>query len=319
MAGLGYGQLALQQPDRRDMALRNLHRCSERIRSAQVRAFDDESWRNDPLATLTSPTAHHAAYLGYYNLLLGLGRLLDPVSPDAELNDRISAALRARLEHAPTLLLESYPGEVYPVDNCAVIASLALHARATLTDYGDLFARWERRFREHSIDADTGLMIQAVWPEDGSPADAPRGSGTTLGLYFLSFWNPALSRDLYAATRRELARRICGFGGVREYPRTVRDAGGDVDSGPVVMGMGLSPTGFLIAGSRIHGDRDMFRRLYATGYAWGAPLERDDTLHFVTGASLGDAILFAMLTALPDGIHNGLITGISQTAHEQAH
>jgi hypothetical protein len=301
MAGLGYGQLAVQQPDHREMALRSLHRCSERIRSADVRAFDDESWKNDPLATLASPTKHHAAYLGYYNLLLGLGRLLDPASPDAELNDRISAALRARVERAPTLLLESYPGEVYPVDNCAVIASLALHARATATDYGDLFARWEQRFRERYIDADTGLMIQAVWPQDGSPADAPRGSGTALGLYVLSFWNPALSRDLYAAARRELALRICGFGGVHEYPRTVRDAGGDIDSGPIVMRMGLSATGFLIAGSRLHGDRDLFRRLYATAYAWGAPLECDDALHFVTGASLGDAILFAMFTALPAG------------------
>ena len=110
-----------------------------------------------------------------------------------------------------------------------------------------------------------------------------------------------LSRDLYQAVRNQLSRNICGFGFMREYPPGIRGRG-DIDSGAVILGIGLSPTGFAIAGARIHGDASTFEKLYATAHAAGAPLQTTDTLHFVTGASLGDAILFAMLTAPQNGL-----------------
>ena len=41
------------------------------------------------------------------------------------------------------------------------------------------------------------------------------------------------------------------------------------------------------------------RRLFATSYLFGAPLDRGDARNYVSGGPLGDAIMFAMLTALP--------------------
>lgn len=198
------------------------------------------------------------------------------------------------------MLLCTYPGEAYPVDNCAVAGSIGLHDRATGADHSALLRRWSERCRKSYVDRKTELLYQAIDEKDGSPADEPRGSGTVLGLYFLSFSDPELSRDLYLATKRELATTFLGFGTVREYPAGYR-GGRDIDSGPIVLGYGLSTTGFCIAGARIHGDRPYFRRLVATACAAGAPLERDGKLNFVTGGPLGDAILYAMLTAQPAG------------------
>ena len=127
---------------------------------------------------------------------------MDPRSDYTDLNDRITAALVRRLENCPILLLHSYPNEVYPVDNCAVIGSIGLYDQATGADHRALIAKWVQRCREKYVDAQSGLLYQCVDPRTGAPADLPRGSGTTLGLYFLSFADPKFAGDLYAAVRR---------------------------------------------------------------------------------------------------------------------
>jgi len=291
MAGFGFGQTALEHPQWRARHLPLMELCIERILTGDVRAFDREMWRNDPLDTLDRDTGHdHAAYLGYFNLLLSFHRQLDPNSKFAPLNDRITTALVRRVERSPTMLLQSYPAEVYPVDNAAVIASIGPQHRP-------LVEKWIARCRECYLDSKTGLLIQAVEPHSGAAADSPRGSGTALAAYFLSFADPRLSRDLYRAAQTHLADTVFGFGVVREYPRHCREAGGDIDSGPVILGYSVSATGFLIAGSRIHGDSEEFARLTATAHLFGAPLQRADRREYVTGGPLGNAILFAMLTA----------------------
>ena len=301
MSGLGFVQMAKEHPESRGEYMRLARLCVEKMLSADVRAFDREMWGNDPIDSLDTER-DHAAFLGYFNLLLGLCRELDPQGTTAALNDRITDALVRRIERSPIRLLESYPNEVYPVDNCAVIASIAVQARVTGVDRRAFLDGFHGVLRSKCIDPRSGLLIQALIPRTGEPADAPRGSGTSLGLYFLSFSDKALSAELYRASRRELAGTVFGFGGIKEYPVHLRNEGGDIDSGPVVFGYGLSPTGFLIGGSRIHRDKDLFSRLYATAYAMGAPYRHDGRMNFVTGASLGDAILFAMLTAggVPD-------------------
>jgi hypothetical protein len=197
-------------------------------------------------------------------------------------------------------MLRTYPIETYPVDNSTVAASIALYDRATGADHGAALRRWSELFCRHCIDPQTGLLYQSVMYRDGSSLDVPRGSGTALAAYFLSFYDKALSRRLYDAVQRNLADRVLGFRMIQEYPEGVTKGRGDIDSGPVVFGYAISPTGFSIGSARVHGDRDGFRQLYATAYAFGAPGDSGGRRHFVSGGPLGDAILFAMFTAQPN-------------------
>jgi hypothetical protein len=134
----------------------------------------------------------------------------------------------------------------------------------------------------------------------GAPIDAARGSGTALAQYFLSFIDPALSRSLDDAVRASLDGTVLGFGAVREYPAGTLHARRDIDSGPVVFGFGVTATGFSISGARMHRDPARFARLYSTAYLFGAPFARGGAENHVTGGPIGDAILFAMLTAQPE-------------------
>jgi hypothetical protein len=284
MAAMGFGQTG--DPAR-------VETCADAMLREQVGAFDREAWGEDALASLDGPRGH-AAYLGYMNLALAMHRTLAKDSRYAALSDRISDALARRLDASRLALLETYPTEVYPVDNAAVLASIALRDRAA----GDrahaaTLARALAEMRAKYIEPGSGLLLQSVDAEVGRGSDA-RGSGTLLAVYFLSFADMELSRALWRAAERALATSVLGFGVVREYPVGGR---ADIDSGPIAFGFGVSATGFALAGACIHGDPDRFARLWATATLFGAPIDRGDTRRWVTGGPLGDAILFAMATA----------------------
>jgi hypothetical protein len=296
MSALGFFQMAQEHPEQKTHYAAQMEKAIDLLLKKPVRQFDTESWNNsDPLESLDSNEGH-AAYLGYLNLAMSLHRSLNPQSKFIALNNKISTALRRRIEASPTLLIATYPEETYPLDNCTVMVSLFLNAKIR-NQSTDLSKRWIKQCRKKWIDPKSGLLFQGVNWRTGQPGDAPRGSGTTLGLYFLSFMDPTLSRDLYTAVKRELASTLFGFGFVREYPNSIKNRSGDIDSGPLIFGYSISSTGFALGGARIHHDPDYFRALYASASAAGAPLQTQNKFHFVTGGPLGDAILFAMLTA----------------------
>ncbi|NOY75546.1 MAG: hypothetical protein GXP32_07110 [Kiritimatiellaeota bacterium] len=301
MAGMGFGQMILEHPEKRDEYLPAMEMCVRKILSKKVRAFDKERWGGDPIEAIGSKR-RHCGYLGYFNLLLSFHRYVDPESEFAELNDRITEHLENGLRDSAIHLLESYPGEVYPVDNCAAIGSIGsigLCRKAKGEKPPPFLAELIAYFGEHYIDAETNLLIQCVDPASGDAADHPRGSGTAFGLYMLSFADERMAGRLWNGVRTELASSLFRFGGIREYPRGIENQLGDIDSGPVVFGFGASATGFAISGARMFNDRNLHKKLCASLYLAGAPAENGDSLHFVTGGPIGNAIIFAMLTARP--------------------
>lgn len=282
MAAMGYGQVALEHHDASSVL--RMDACLARMMEPSRRTFDTDRWGNDALETLVDGDGH-VAFLGYANLALSLRRRIGPDNDYAKLNDDISRALEQRLQRS--LLIESFPNEIYPVDISAGVASLALRARALGKPQPAVVTRWLAMARNELRDPGNGLLFQ-------STTDRARGSGTALAVYFLAYADLDLSRELFDALEG-LGGSVLGFGVMREHPTAESDA--DIDSGPVVFGYGVSATGFALAGARIHDRKDLFEELFATAWLFGAPLESRDRLELVTGGPIGNAILFAMLTA----------------------
>ena len=306
MAAMGFGQVALasEDPSRRAESVARMERCLDAMLAPAARAFDRDAWTLDALASVsgrpgTAQDRGHVAYLGYAGLALGLHRLVVPASRFDATHDAIAAALARRFAAAPTGLVETYPGEVYPVDNAAALGALALHAKAAHAAPAVGLGRGLHALRSRAVQPSTGLLAQAVDPIDATARDPGRGSGTALAAYFLAYADPSLSASLYHAVHRELFRTILGFGAVLEHPTACVDCKGrvDIDSGPVFMGFGVSATGFALGASRANDDRDAFVALYATAHLFGAPFDEGGARTYATGGPLGDAILFAMLTA----------------------
>ncbi len=292
MAILGLGQIVLEHPELRERYMPTIRDAAGRLVEPATLSYAAQKYGAHGIVRM-APAAGHA-YLGYINLALGMLRVLEPDTPHAALHDRLSAQLSERLFAAPRGMIETYPGESWPPDVAAVAGSIGLHARATGMDYASRLAVWRRRFQECAID-DSGFLIQRLHTASCRPADAPRGSGTAVGAYFLSFVDQELSGRLHTALSRQIVT-LLGFGAAREYPPG-HTGSGDGNSGPVVFGVSVGATGFGIGSARAHGDRDSFIAMYKTAHLFGAATSRDGATTFATGGVLGNALLLAMVTA----------------------
>lgn len=289
---LGMGQVIHAHPSSAAALVPAMRRCAARLMRPSTRAFGAARWGEDGLTALDRAGGH--AYLGYLALGLGALREHDENFSYRREHDALIASLSRRIEAAPAGLIETYPGEAYPPDVASVIGAIGLHARATRSDRGALIARWSSVFRARYVDRASGYVVQRATLR-GAALDAPRGSGTAIAAYFLSFADPPLARELSGAITRG-ARSLAGFGGVREYPSGARGSG-DIDSGPVLLGVSVSGTAFGFASRRLLGDEEGFVALWRTAALFGAPRSSGDSFSFRAAGPMGDAILLATMTA----------------------
>lgn len=211
----------------------------------------------------------------------------DPV--DLQSVEVEAAALREAVQASASAVLQSYPGQAWPCDNVVGMAALA---RA-----GDLLGTADRELARHWLsrldplrDKDTGLLPHRVSPT-GQVLDRPRASSQAIVQTFLPEVDPAAAGADWAAYRRAFVVREAGLVGVREYPVGVTGAG-DVDSGPLLLGVSASASAVTLAAARRVGDTaladtlDREAELLGLGWSWGG------TRRYAGGAlPVGDAFL----------------------------
>ncbi|MFE3258083.1 hypothetical protein ACFXPS_40515 [Nocardia sp. NPDC059091] len=298
MTALGLAQVCLTHPEWRERFAPIATRAAAKSLRPEMRDVFTAAWNGeDGLAVPDSPHGH--AYLSYPALALGMARLVDPAFPPnlAAQDDALVASYERRLLASPTALLETFPGEAYPTDVAAVAAAIAVHGRATGVDHTAVLAHWAQQVRAVQIDRGTGLLVQRMGV-DAHAHDAPRASGTGLGAYFAGFANRALAEELATGLFHQ-ERNILGFSAIHEYGQA-SDGIGDIDSGPVILGISVSATGFALAPARAFGHRGIFTRLFRTTDLAGLPLRSGNRLRFANGGVIGSALLLAFLTSGPE-------------------
>lgn len=291
---LGLGQVALDDAARAARHVAAMSDAIDRMLAPRLRAFGTSAWGEDGLGDDALAGANGHAYLGYVALAMSMLRVLDPGMEQAALHDRLVDALERRIAAAPHGLIETYPGEAYPPDVAACVGAIGLRAHALGRPVPELVDRWEATIRTRYLDGQ-GYLAQAVDAESGEWRDGGRGSGTAIASYFLSFALPALSRDLERALADAGHTSVAMVDGIREHVDGT--SGGDVDSGPVVFGVGVAATGFALGAARAHDDRTLFVALYGTAHRFGIVDDDGRARRFTAGLEIGNAILFAMLTA----------------------
>lgn len=293
MGVLGLAQVIRQHPRSRDELLPALRVGCQRLIDPALRRFGTRRWGDDGLSPSTK--GDHA-YLGYAALALSVARTVDPSPPWAARHDQLVTRLSKRVLYSPTGMIETYPGEAYPVDVSAIVGAAAVLARLQSRPTPAVVAHFSEHLRSRYLD-DAGYLIQAVDADTGRGLSRGRASGTALAAYFIGFADPALQRDLYRALD-DHAGSFLGFDGAHEYADGSA-SGGDIDSGPVLLGVGVSATGFMLASARAQGDHDRFVGLGRTAVLFGMPDDDGRAMRFASGGPLGDAILLAMFTAEP--------------------
>jgi hypothetical protein len=181
--------------------------------------------------------------------------------------------------------LDSYPGEAWPADNAAGAA--VLRSCGTLLDprYTRTAQAWLRAALRHA-DPATGLL-----PHDAALPN-PRGESVALMIRFVHEIDPAVAAAQYAAMNRTFATRFAGLlPAVREYPHGVR-GDGDVDSGPIILGVSAPASVVGIAAARMTGYPRAAADLRASPEVLGMPLQWRERRSYAFGQlPVGDAFL----------------------------
>ena len=201
-----------------------------------------QAFRN-PHAAIAADSVTSVLYLGHLNLMLGCQRLLDPASPYKALHDSLSASLHRRLAAAPSHCLESYPGGVWVPDNSVALASLQLHSDLTGSPYRAFCQQWVAYARRHLTDPATGLLLSKPATRHQA-AEEPRGSHLGWSIFFLYRFAPAYAAEQYQCYQQHFSTN---FGVIRLYHERIgryETSGGDVDSGPLILGYSIPANAF---------------------------------------------------------------------------
>lgn len=181
--------------------------------------------------------------------------------------------------------VESYQGEAWPADAASGAAVLA--SCGTLLD--PRYTRTARDWLRAAVaraDPATGLIPHAA----GSPQ--PRGESVALMVRFLYEIDPAVAAAQYRGFERTFATRFAGLlPAAREYPRGA-DGTGDIDSGPVILGVSAPASVVGIAAARITGHPAAAADLRATSELLGMPIQFGRSRSYAFGKlPVGEAFL----------------------------
>ena len=192
-------------------------------------------------------------YLSHLNLIYGAADQLGPcVDPKA--HERISLELARRSLADPLKHAASYEGVSlrWPADQTVTLASLARYDAAHGTSVLKApLEGWRAVIAQH-LDAQSGLP-QSELTGKGPGAKYPRGCAQSYITRYLAEVDLDLAATWWKAYRAHFLVRIGGVVGFREWPRGV-ERKGDVDSGPIVLGIGTAASAFAIAAAKAQGD-----------------------------------------------------------------
>lgn len=287
MAVVAATNLAARYPDSHAVRAAQVAAWTQRLADADVRAYDVKQWGNDPLE-FTRPDGH-AGYLGHLALALGAACTLD-APRDVALHARVVDALARRFDASPSGLIETYPGETYVPDNVVALAGLAQFDRCVgQPAHAATIARWLTLARQRWTDPESGLLVFAP----GQPA---RGSGAAWNAFYLPFVDEAFAADQVERTWRTFGDEALfgALAGIRERPHGV-ETSGDVDSGPLVLGVSPSATGFMLGAARFAGDEARAQRILTTAEVVGFSVGLSER-RYLASPLVGDAIVLAAKT-----------------------
>jgi hypothetical protein len=212
--------------------------------------------------------------------------------------DVLAAAFTDVLDAGRSPFLEAYPGQSWPVDSVVAMAALRTADRAVGTDHSALVRRWVARATE-LVDPGTGLLPHVTEPGTGRALEGARGTSQSIIQRFWPVVDPDGSGRSYARFKELFVTSIAGFVGVREYPPGV-DGAGDVDSGPLVLGLSASSTAVTIGAARAHGDLGLAAALTQESDLFGLPFGTGERRYLLGQLPVADAFL-AWARATPVG------------------
>jgi len=212
----------------------------------------------------------------FYRMLLVMGTSsYESITGDLRHRSTMSRqrrSLAAELEAAKYHLREDYPGECYPTDVLWAVAAIQRAARLEGTNHNALAASLMATF-DGPLLAPEGLPAFQVDSRSGELVQDARGCANSGILQFAAELDADTAARWYGAHVEHFWKANRWLAGFSEMPRDSADAFSDVDSGPVIAGLGSVASAFGIGAARSVGrlDQAVPLTLEAVACAWPTP------------------------------------------------
>ncbi|MBA2662847.1 MAG: hypothetical protein H0U74_11160 [Bradymonadaceae bacterium] len=214
----------------------------------------------------------HNLYHSHLNLILGIHRHVSSSKEHDTLHRRLSRHLSAMSLADGDFHARSYASFAsgkWPADQAVTLASLHLYDRIHRTSLSKAPIRGWLGEMAKRTDAAHGLhhsaLFKTLWY-----AEIPRGCGLSWTILYMAQFAPGEAGELYERYRSAYGSDVLGFGGFREWPPGAKH-GFDVDSGPIIFGIGMAATGLGLGPARMFGDGASYAAIMRSATVFGAP------------------------------------------------
>ncbi len=204
----------------------------------------------------------HATYLGTLNLALSCYEFVARDGKYKKLNDKISDVLRKAIEKKQGESIRSYPEYSWNFDTMIALASLSIYDCFNSSDNAkkltDKHLKW---LAKHASCQATGLPYSIGWDNAKEGKALPRGCDLSMRISLLSQINRKAAKELYDKYVKAHWIDHGFIAGFSEWPKGTQQNHGDVDSGPVIMEVGLTATGIGLAAAMSADDKKRLDKL----------------------------------------------------------
>lgn len=207
-----------------------------------------------------------------------------------EVVHRVAEGLAKEFESTDQTILRSYKDMWWVTDNMPALSALAAYDRVFHADHSKIRQRFIESLKTYYLDKRTGMFCTYISPPNHQQIGGPRGISMMYGLQFLGDVDADFAKQQYALSKRYLIRTGLGFAAVREYPEGVKGTG-DVDSGPLIFGLGPSASGFGIAAAAMMSDWETAGQLITAATLIGRPVLRKGQLEYKAMPAVGQAVI----------------------------
>jgi hypothetical protein len=177
-------------------------------------------------------------------------------------------AIRNVLSESDSPYLESYYGQSWPADMFVAMASLSNYDKIFSPKYKPDIHIWLDKVRNR-LDPETKMVPHSVDPKMGRTLQGSRGSSMSLILRMLHEIETSFANEQFRLFEAGFVSKTFGLPSVREYPKGTRGKG-DVDSGPVIFGVGFAATidmiGTFSAFEKVFQAENQYKTINALGF-----------------------------------------------------
>ncbi len=307
---LAYVNIALKDPAQKANSIRNAKKLIDLAIKSVIKHVHPPYGRLDRLNSYKK----HATYLGQLNLALGAYSLISEDDDYDKLHAKLSDILHQALIDSKGTSLCSFPEYSWSFDTIPVLLSLKLYDIKTSQTRSSVLIKKHLNWIGTNA---THPLLKLPYSIIGNDRELPRGCDLSFRFCLLPHLDREYAEKLYKYYIDNYWIDHVFMAGFAEWPKGKKRYQ-DMDSGPVVMGIGLGATGLGIGATiamndQIHFERlivqlasiNIIRPLFIAAQQYTTDntaqrlqmIELDDKCY--TGFLFGDAMLFYCITWQP--------------------